>query len=84
MPPHTNEELAAAAAILAAAEELPELTPAEIKRLKRMAQDDARAEWAWSILRRWLIALGAVAAFVVALKNDLLELYKWISALLSR
>lgn len=60
------------------------LTPQEIKRLKRMALADARAEWLLALLRRWILGLGAVAAFVVALRNDVFDLVNWVAEHLRR
>lgn len=78
------EDLAAIAQLLGQAAAPPELTPKEIERLKRMAQADERMEWLTALLRRWVLAFGFVAAFLVALRQDLQDLAKWILAALSR
>ena len=44
------------------------LSADERRRLRRILEDDERARWLWGTLHRVVIAVGAVAAALTALK----------------
>lgn len=44
------------------------LTEDERKELRRMIEDDKKARWLWGTLHRVVIAIGAVAAALTAVK----------------
>lgn len=55
-----------------------ELTQDEIRRLKKIAKEDERWEWLWAILRKFGGAVFALVAMLVAFRNDISELGRWL------
>lgn len=46
-------------------------TPKEVARLKKIAQDDERWEWLWTVLRRFGAWVFGIAAALAAFRDDI-------------
>lgn len=52
------------------------LSPEERRMIRGMLEEHRRARWFWTVLRIWIIWLGAVAAALTAIKTQWGDLIK--------
>lgn len=54
------------------------LTDDEVEKLRKILDQDAKMQWLWSSLRKISAGVFALAAVLVAFRNDVSILIQWI------
>lgn len=57
---------------------LAEMPPEKLARLKKIADEDEKWEWLWANLRKFGFSVAALVAAIVALRDDLMSLVQWL------
>ena len=54
------------------------LTENEIREFRAMIDCERKISWAWAFVKRTLFYIASIAAALVAFRNDILEIFKWL------